>query len=496
MPKLKILLTTKGLLIAILILASFLRLYRIGEYMEFLGDQGRDMVIIRDLLKNGNFFFIGPQTSIGNMYLGPYFYYLIAPFLWLFAYNPIGPSIFVALLNVLTVYLVYRVARVWFNRKAGLLSALLFAVSPVVVTYSGFSWNPNVLPLFSLLFIYLLERTVSQSKPILLLPSTLSFIMALNSHYLALLLLFPAAYILIPHLFKVKDKKPLLGYILLSFLLFLASLLPLILFDLKHNWQNTQAFITFFLQRQTTVSIKPYKAIPQIFPLFQQLVTRFPGAKLDLIGQILSLLLPLGIIFSFTRLKNKSRLYLLLVWLLSALIGLGLYKQHIYDHYFGFVSPGLFIIFGVILAILLEKFKVLALLLAFTLTALSLSQSHLRRPPNRQMQTVQEIDASILAASNGEPFNLALLAKQNYDPPYRYFLYQAKAPLYDLHDRITSQLFVICEPFQMKCQPINNPKWEIAAFGWAKIADSWEINGITIFKLVPNPDGQKNPQNF
>ena len=360
MPKLKILLTTKGLLIAILILASFLRLYRIGEYMEFLGDQGRDIVIIRDLLKNGNFFFIGPQTSIGNMYLGPYFYYLIAPFLWLFAYNPIGPSIFVALLNVLTVYLVYRVARVWFNRKAGLLSALLFAVSPVVVTYSGFSWNPNVLHLFTLLFIYLLERRIS-SKPILLLPSTLIFVcpkLSLLPYYPI-----PGCYILIPHLFKVKDKKPLLGYILLSFLLFLASLLPLILFDLKHNWQNTQAFITFFLQRQTTVSIKPYKAIPQIFPLFQQLVTRFPGAKLDLIGQILSLLLPLGIIFSFTRLKNKSRLYLLLVWLLSARIGLGLYKQHIYDHYFGFVSHGLFIIFGVILAILLEKFKVLALLL-------------------------------------------------------------------------------------------------------------------------------------
>ena len=38
-------------LIIILVIAAFLRLYRIGDYMEYLGDQGRDITIIRDFLK-------------------------------------------------------------------------------------------------------------------------------------------------------------------------------------------------------------------------------------------------------------------------------------------------------------------------------------------------------------------------------------------------------------------------------------------------------------
>ena len=143
------------LLIIILLIAAFLRLYRIGDYMEYLGDQGRDITIIRDFLKNGNLFFIGPQTSIGNMYLGPYFYYLITPSLWLANYSPVGPAIFIALLGIATVFLIYFVCQRWFNRKIGFIAAFLFAISPVVIRYSNFIWNPNIMPFFALLFIFL-----------------------------------------------------------------------------------------------------------------------------------------------------------------------------------------------------------------------------------------------------------------------------------------------------------------------------------------------------
>ena len=63
-------------------------------------------------------------------------------------FNPIGPAAFVALLGVLTVYLLYKIAAKWFNPRVGLISALLFALSPVVIKYSSFSWNPNIMPLF------------------------------------------------------------------------------------------------------------------------------------------------------------------------------------------------------------------------------------------------------------------------------------------------------------------------------------------------------------
>jgi hypothetical protein len=78
----------------------------------------------------------------------------------------------------------------------------------------------------------------------------------------------------------------------------------------------------------------------------------------------------------------------------------------------------------------------------------------------------------------------------NYDPGYLYFIYETKLPYFHLREKITDQLFVVCEPFQIECNPINNPEWSVAAFGWAKIDKQWEINGIKIFKLIHNPSGQ------
>ena len=106
-----------ALLLIILLIGAIFRLYRIGEYMTFLGDEGRDAIIVRRLLVNFDPILIGPGTSIGNMYLGPLYYYLIAPSLLLAGLSPVGPSIFVALLGVATIFLVWYATRLMFTFK-------------------------------------------------------------------------------------------------------------------------------------------------------------------------------------------------------------------------------------------------------------------------------------------------------------------------------------------------------------------------------------------
>jgi hypothetical protein len=44
---------------------------------------------------------------------------------------------------------------------------------------------------------------------------------------------------------------------------------------------------------------------------------------------------------------------------------------------------------------------------------------------------------------------------------------------------------VVCE--DANCQPVGNSKYEIAAFGWASEEWEQELDGVKIFKLVPNP---------
>ncbi|MDZ7586952.1 MAG: hypothetical protein U0946_04300, partial [Patescibacteria group bacterium] len=63
-------------------LGAILRFYRLPQTLQFLGDQGRDALVLKDLVVNFNLPFIGPITSVGGFYLGPLYYYLMAPFLW------------------------------------------------------------------------------------------------------------------------------------------------------------------------------------------------------------------------------------------------------------------------------------------------------------------------------------------------------------------------------------------------------------------------------
>jgi len=486
------------LIVAILLIASFFRLYRISDYMEFLGDQGRDVVIVRDFIQQGDLFFIGPQTSIGNMYLGPFYYYLIAPSLLIANYSPVGPSVFVALLGILTTYLIFRFSSSWFGYKSGIIASFLYAISPTVIKYSDFSWNPNVMPFFSLLFFYYLYRAFASGQFSFLLLASLSFIMALNSHYLALLLLIPAFLYWSYHLAilvkkKSADSRKLIIATLLALAIFVISLIPQILFDIKHQGQNINSIITFFSNRESTVSIKAYKSIPNLWPLFQQINTSLLTAKNVPAGTIISLIFIIGLIIVYFKNRhqanfNSKAFFLLLIWYLSGLIGLGLYKQHIYDHYFGFLFPVVFILFALVIQSLLnQKYtKFIAIITIVWLSYLLLSNNAFRYSPPSQLKNVSQIVSFIIQQSDSKPFNFALLAKQNYDPPYKYFLSQYQANYFDLHDQMTDQLFVVCEPWQIDCNPINNPQWEVAAFGWGKIDQQWDYNSVKIYRVLHN----------
>ena len=150
----------KILIIVILLLAAFLRLYQIDGYMTFLGDEGRDVLVVKRMIVDHKWTLLGPTASVGGFFLGPIYYYFMLPFLWLFQLNPVGPAVMVALFGTATVYLVYQAGREFFNETAGLIAATLYSLSPLVIAYSRSSWNPNLVPFFALLYIWSLHQAV------------------------------------------------------------------------------------------------------------------------------------------------------------------------------------------------------------------------------------------------------------------------------------------------------------------------------------------------
>ena len=484
------------LIILITLLALILRLYRITDYMTFLGDEGRDAIVWLRMIRDHKLTLIGPTTSIGNMYLGPLYYYLMLPFYLIFGLSPVGPSIGVALFSVMTVIFIWYVGKTWFNEKAGLIAAFFYSISPVVLYHSRSSWNPNVMPFFALICVFGVWKFWQMRQYIWLIIVGVAFSFAVQSHYLGLLLVpVIALFWLITLYLLIKEKKPKKQFLIYSLtaalIFFILSVFPLIWFDLRHGLLNYQAFLKFFGDRQTTVNFKIYKAIPNLWPLWETIVSRLVTGQNLFFGQIIALgFLVLLIVKRKVIFLNKNFI-LCFIWLLSGLIGLGLYKQHIYDHYFGFLFPVIFLLLGYFLSLLLEldiKSKLIAVIIIFLLVFFNFQASFLRTSPNYQFKRVEEVDRMIVEVAQDKPFNIALISKQNYDAGYTYFLnfWKTKMVFIDpqaADQTITDQLFVICE--DAVCEPLANPKSEIANFGWAKIEKEWQFPwGVRLFKLI------------
>jgi 4-amino-4-deoxy-L-arabinose transferase-like glycosyltransferase len=475
------------LLSFIILIAFLLRIYRISEYLTFLGDEGRDVRIVRDILK-GNLAFIGPQTSIGNMYLGPLYYYIIAPALLLSNLSPIGPAALMAIFGTLTVGLVWWVGRTWFNKTSGILAALLMTISPVAIIYSRSSWNPNPMPFFALLSIFGLYQVWQGKDHRWLYLSAISFAFAMQMHYLGLLLI-PALAIFWYLSFRnskksQKQKKQFLSSTLKSIVIFLFLMSPLVLFDLKHQGMNYHAFKAFFTTRQTTINLNPGNS-NRFVPVWNKVVADILLGQTEDSVALISLSVFVLSIWAFLQEKSKSSAIVLLTWLGLAILGLSMYKQHVYSHYFGFFWPAMYILVGWIISRLFQNtylHKLLGIVLLSWLVVVNIQRSPLKQTPNNQLQRTERIIDLVIKESGQEPFNFGLIAKQNYDESYRYFLENKHSKMVRGEDGISDQLFVVCE--DKECQPEGNPAWQVAIFGPANTVEQWQVDHIKIFKLT------------
>lgn len=492
-----------GLLVVILLLGAYLRLYRIADYMTFLGDEGRDVLVVKKMLVDHKFTLLGPTASVGGFFLGPIYYYFMLPFLWLFRLDPVGPAVMVALFGLATVFLVYKVGEAFFDKKAGLLAALLYALSPLVIAYSRSSWNPNIVPFFSLLFIYTLWLVIVKNKWPYLFWTGLILGIGLQLHYLFTFLIPVAMIYLLIYGRTFREIR----YYLLGFLGFLLGYSPFLAFEVRHSFPNTQTLLRFvFSSGETGFTGNKFFSIIQdvIFRLFGRLVTYFPDpgifSQMPKLSQQFYWWLTMGLIsvslliFFYNLIKKPNKtLILLFLWFGVGVFLFGFYRKPIYDYYFGFMFSLPFLLVGMAASFLLDLKSYLVKGATILFLSLLLWINWEGRPfksiPNRQLNQTKEISQFVLDKTEGKPFNFALITGQNSDHAYRYFLEIWGNPSIPIENpqvdpqrkTVSGQLLVICEI--SNCQPLGHPLWEIAGFGRAEIEGEWPVSVVRVFKL-------------
>lgn len=509
------------LLICILILAAFLRLFRISDYMTFLGDEGRDVLVAKGILE-GDFTLLGPRSSAGDFFMGPAYYYMITPFLGLFKLDPVGPAIMVALIGVATVYLIYVVGKKFFDERAGLFAAALYAVSPLVLNYSRSSWNPNVLPFFALLMMYMVYKAitaVNSWKYFVFGGFLLGICMQL--HYLSIFL----AIIIFLYIFFagwIQDHSIQLLKTIKHYLLFFAGFLigfsPFIAFEIRHGFQNTKAISQFIfgdtLTQESEIGATYIGTITDVFfRIFARLLFDFPTPDrfiffplitLQMWG-LLAMIFAVAALFYLYRTKNKLVIMIFGMWLFLSILFFGFYKKEIYDYLFTFIFPLPFLLAGNLLSKVYESHskkkyryagRTLSLLLFTGMFAFLLFDNPFKYEPNRQKEQMKGIAEFVVDKTDNKPFNFALITGGNSDHAYRYFMevmghkpIQLEIEANDPERKtVTDQLLIVCE--DTACKPLGHPLFEVAGFGEAKIAGEWTTSHVKVYKLIHDKEQQ------
>jgi 4-amino-4-deoxy-L-arabinose transferase-like glycosyltransferase len=221
------------LLLGIILIGSlFVRVYRIGDLLHFYYDQGRDALVIWKLWHHKDIFLVGPVTGLAGIFLGPFYYYLIAPLYLVGGGNPVYPAVFLAVLATIAVYLVYYLGWKFHSRQTGLIAAIIAGFSYFIVLTSRWLANPNPILLASiLLFLSMWKITEGKSKKwwiaiFFLVGLSLQLEAASAVFYLPILLVF---------IIWQKGRLPKGKILLISLCLFLSTFIPQIVFNFIHG---------------------------------------------------------------------------------------------------------------------------------------------------------------------------------------------------------------------------------------------------------------------
>ena len=415
---------TNLLILLILVTILFLRIYKVEALMGFYYDQGRDALVIWRLWHEGRLFLIGPVSGLAGIYLGPFYYYLIAPFYLLGWGNPVYPAVWLAILATIGSFMVYFLGLKMHSKIAGYLGLIISGFSFYIVTSARWLANPTPILLTSMLLLWAMWEIVNKKK-------SYWWIIATSLIGISLQLESASAFFYLP-LFLVfiiwqRKNLPTKKYIYWSIAIFLATLIPQILFNFRHD------NLLFDNLKRVLIDEKSFR--PNFWDVLNKRVDYFwtaayskviPGRPIE--SGIFILLSVFGLLAAGEKLKKG--LTLLLIFLGAPVVGITFFQGNfgnIYDYYLtGYYLPFILLMSIGLAMVWKLKFGKLILLIFFLLffrTNISMLKNYYVSaglPAENEITLGKEIEAVnwVFQDAGGREFNVDV-----YVPPIIPFSY-------------------------------------------------------------------------
>ncbi len=151
-------------------------------------DTARDMLVVRHIVEFGEIAFRGPPSEYtrGVVMNSPLYYYLLSVFWWM-TRDPIRMSFLWSGIMTLGIPVMYRIGARIGDRWLGILFAALTSVNILLVFGARTVWQPNILPIWSMLFLLAMLYPGKQSGTRLTLGAIFLFVPVLL-HYSSLII--------------------------------------------------------------------------------------------------------------------------------------------------------------------------------------------------------------------------------------------------------------------------------------------------------------------
>lgn len=399
----------------ILLIAIFLRIVNLSISMPFIGDQGWFYLSARDLLMEGKIPLVGITSSHTWLHQGPLWTYMLSVVLFLGNFNPLSGGFLTAVFGAGSVFLMYKLGSEMFSRKIGIISSLLYSVSPLIVFFERMPFDPAPIPFFTILYFYSIYKWITGK--IYYFPFVLFLIGVLYNLELATFTLFIPLFVLL--LFGVVKRKhffvSLLNKRILtkSFIALLVPMIPVIIYDLSHGFKQTLVFFLWvvykpfsFLFRTENSSI--INTSSRVFEFLSQNLQKLIFDNSLAISSFI-FLLSLGLLIFLVYKEKKylqSSRFLLLCFLVVAILGI-LINQTPSDAYlpiiFPFVIFTVSILFEYLYKIRIFKFSVVFILLLMIINNFSSSYINTFKPDYvNRVKAAEEI----IVLSKNQEYNL------------------------------------------------------------------------------------------
>lgn len=222
----------------IFLLAFFLRFVKASQLFPFTMDEEYQAFLVKEIIEGRHFPLIGVNVADTGLYLGPFFTYLSALVYFIGRQNLLIWAFLSALFGALTSGLIIKIGQK-FDRWAGLLAGLFYAVSFLANAWDRKFWNPSLVPFLISLWLWTLPKINKNPRWWLMIAAI--FGLAFHTHY-SLLVLIPATLIYLKK-FAIRFKFDIWLKSLVVFGLFL---LPIAVFDLRHGFVNVKALLNLF----------------------------------------------------------------------------------------------------------------------------------------------------------------------------------------------------------------------------------------------------------